>query len=58
MLGPLATWYNGLIECIAAIKQSADLGNEGRTHERVLLFFCRNALLGHYQIRRQRGGRL
>jgi len=58
MLGPLATWYNGLIECLAAIQQRADPEKEGRTPEWVLPFFCGNALLGHYQILRQRGGRM
>jgi len=48
MLGPLATWYNGLIECLAAIQQRADLEKEGRTPEWVLPFFCGNALLEHY----------
>ncbi len=58
MLDPPAPWYNGLIACLAALQQRADLEKEGRTPEWVLPFFCGNALLGHHQILRQRGGRL
>jgi hypothetical protein len=57
MLGPLATWYKDLIECLAAIQQRADLGKEGRTPEWVLPFFCSNALLEHYQILHAPAGR-
>ncbi len=59
MLGPLATWYNGLIEFALPPYSNAQIWRKrGRTPEWVLPFFCGNALLGHYQILRQRGGRL